>query len=131
MILIEDGSRNLELVDAGSINYTALKDDKTIKITGVVKATLTLYSEPESLLKITDDLKRNVFTGIKNQIEKVIFHDPATIVYWTDGTKTVVKKSKKEKRYDKEKGLAMAICKKYFCSYADMKRIIEEFTPEG
>lgn len=44
-------------------------------------------------------------------IEKVIFHDPATIVYWTDGTKTVVKTQNSEK-YDPEKGLAMAITKK-------------------
>ena len=44
-------------------------------------------------------------------IEKVIFNDPATIVFWTDGTKTVVKTQNGEK-YDPEKGLAMAITKK-------------------
>lgn len=44
------------------------------------------------------------------KIKKVIFNDPATIVYWEDRTKTVVK-CKKEK-YDPEKGLAMAIAKK-------------------
>ena len=44
-------------------------------------------------------------------IKKVIFHDPATIVYWMDGSKTVVKCQEGEK-YDPEKGLAMAISKK-------------------
>lgn len=44
------------------------------------------------------------------KIKKVIFNDPATVVYWEDRTKTVVK-CKKEK-YDPEKGLAMAIAKK-------------------
>ena len=44
-------------------------------------------------------------------IERVIFHDPATIVIWKDGTKTVVKTQNGEK-YDPEKGLAMAITKK-------------------
>ena len=44
-------------------------------------------------------------------IEKVIFNDPATIVIWQDGTKTVVKTQNGEK-YDPEKGLAMAITKK-------------------
>lgn len=44
-------------------------------------------------------------------IKNVIFHDPATIVFWDDGTKTVVKTQNGEK-YDPEKGLAMAITKK-------------------
>lgn len=43
-------------------------------------------------------------------IEKVIFNDPATIVIWSDGIKTVVKCANEE--FDKEKGLAMAICKR-------------------
>ena len=48
------------------------------------------------------------------EIKNVIFNDPATIVFWDDGTKTVVKKQKedKKKKFDKEKGLAMAIAKK-------------------
>ena len=45
------------------------------------------------------------------EIKKVIFNDPATIVLWKDGTKTVVKAQDKEE-FDKEKGLAMAISKK-------------------
>lgn len=45
------------------------------------------------------------------QIRDVIFNDPATIVLWEDGTKTVVK-CLPDEMYDKEKGLAMAICKK-------------------
>lgn len=44
-------------------------------------------------------------------IRKVIFNDPATIVLWSDGTKTVVKCGS-EDSYDMEKGLAMAIVKK-------------------
>lgn len=44
-------------------------------------------------------------------IRKVIFNDPATIVLWSDGSKTVVKCGP-EDSYDMEKGLAMAIVKK-------------------
>lgn len=44
-------------------------------------------------------------------IKKVIFNDPATIVLWEDGTKTVVKCDEND-GYDPEKGLAMAISKK-------------------
>ena len=44
------------------------------------------------------------------KIKNVIFNNPATIVMWDDGTKTVVKASKE--KYDAEKGLTMAITKK-------------------
>lgn len=44
-------------------------------------------------------------------IKNVIFAPPATIVYWSDGSKTVVKCSEKD-AFDPEKGLAMAIAKR-------------------
>ena len=43
--------------------------------------------------------------------EKVIYHNPATIVLWKDGTKTVVKCDPKD-TYDPEKGLALCFMKK-------------------
>ena len=45
------------------------------------------------------------------EVKKVIFNDPATIVYWKDGTKTVVKCQKGD-YFDTEKGFAMAFLKK-------------------
>lgn len=42
---------------------------------------------------------------------KVIFNPPATIVFWSDGTKTVVQ-TRDDDEFDPEKGLAMAISKK-------------------
>ena len=50
-------------------------------------------------------------TEYPGQVSRVIFSDPATIVFWSDGTKTIVKAYNEP--FDKEKGLAMAICKKY------------------
>ena len=44
-------------------------------------------------------------------VKNVIFAPPATIVYWSDGSKTVVKCSEKDV-FDPEKGLAMAIAKR-------------------
>ena len=46
----------------------------------------------------------------KFDIKDVIFNDPATIVIWADGTKTVVKAENEP--FDPEKGLAMAISKR-------------------
>lgn len=45
------------------------------------------------------------------QIKKVIFNNPATIVFWTDGTKTVVKCAEGD-TFSKETGLALAFMKK-------------------
>ena len=42
---------------------------------------------------------------------KVIYNDPATIAFWSDGTKTVVKAQPGD-IFDPEKGLAMVIVKK-------------------
>jgi len=55
----------------------------------------------------------NTMNGIepKIRVKKLIFDYPATIVYWYDGTKTVVK-CREGETFDKETGLAMAICKK-------------------
>lgn len=44
-------------------------------------------------------------------IKNVIFNPPATVVYWSDGTKTVVKCSAND-MFDPEKGLAMCIAKR-------------------
>ena len=45
-------------------------------------------------------------------ITNVIFNPPATIVFWSDNTKTVVKCDTNLEAYDPEKGIAMAISRK-------------------
>ena len=51
------------------------------------------------------------FTPTPPKIKDVIFNPPATIVFWADNTKTVVKCQEGD-IYDPEKGLAMAFMKK-------------------
>ena len=53
----------------------------------------------------------NLLSNNIPEVKKVIFNDPATIVYWKDGTKTVVKCQKGDD-FDQEKGFAMAFLKK-------------------
>lgn len=55
-------------------------------------------------------------------IEKVIFQKLHTIVIWEDGERTIVKCS--EEDFDKEKGLAMAIAKR-FMERNKFKKLIE------
>jgi len=55
----------------------------------------------------TPDKLRRVYSEPK----KIIFNGPATIVFWKDGTKTVVKAA--NEAFDPEKGIAMAYLKKF------------------
>lgn len=62
----------------------------------------------------------------KELIKKVIFNDPATIVFWSDGTKTVVKCH--DEVFDPEKGLAMAISKKTLGNQGNYFNIFKKWT---
>lgn len=62
-------------------------------------------------------------------IKDVIFNDPATIVFWEDGTKTVVKAQDGEP-FDPEKGLAMAISKKALGNQGNYYNVFTKWCPE-
>lgn len=69
-----------------------------------------------NMIKGRDDYIQSIESSLmihsrKFEIKDVIFNPPATIVFWADGSKTVVKCQGKDK-YDPEKGLAMAISKR-------------------
>lgn len=63
-------------------------------------------------------------------IDRVIFNDPATIVIWEDGSKTIVKCGKHDK-FDKEKGLAMAIIKKLYGNTGKFNNLFKELDCYG
>lgn len=63
------------------------------------------------------------------EIENVIFNDPATIVFWKDGTKTVVKCQEGD-TFDPEKGLAMAMCKKMLGNKGNFNEVFKKWMPE-
>lgn len=73
--------------------------------------------------------KKEETTMTAASIKNVIFNPPATIVFWTDGSKTVVKCNAKDE-FDPEKGLAMAIAKR--CAgnsddfYKEIKKWVEK-----
>lgn len=61
-------------------------------------------------------------------IKKVIFNDPATIVLWNSGDKTVVKCGEGE-AYDPEKGLAMAIAKFALGNQGNYYEVFKKWLP--
>lgn len=77
-----------------------------------------ITSVPGNEYQIRYGLKREEENYIMNEIrcrklaaERVIFSPPATIVIWTDGTKTVVKCDDRD-TYDRLTGLALCYMKK-------------------
>lgn len=64
-----------------------------------------------------------------SKIKNVIFNDPATIVFWSDGTKTVVKCGKDD-TFDPEKGLAMAISKYFFDNAGYFNDVFKKWIPK-
>lgn len=64
----------------------------------------------------------------KMQIKDVKFNPPATIVWWNDGSKTVVKAINEP--FDKEKGLAMAYVKKCCGNLGNYNNIFRKWCKE-
>lgn len=64
------------------------------------------------------------FWGIPD-INHIVFSDPATIVFWDDGTKTVVKTCDGDK-FERYMGFAVACMKKMFGSTSRAKKIMNE-----
>lgn len=64
------------------------------------------------------------------EIKKVIFNNPATIVYWKDGTKTVVKCGKDDV-YDEEKGLALCFMKKALNNKGNYNNTFKKYIKEN
>lgn len=76
--------------------------------------------------KPVDSFATKQSTNRRIKIKDVIFSDPATVVFWSDGTKTVVK-TRGDEKYDKEKGLAMAIIKKITGNTGSYYNIFKEW----
>lgn len=107
-IFVTVGGKSYRTI-CGSYNYTPGEIGPTIEVETV------LHPSYEVTNPVTSTLIANVHADIHldtiPEIVDVIFNDPATIVFWSDNTKTVVKTQDGEP-YDPEKGMAMAFCKK-------------------
>lgn len=62
-------------------------------------------------------------------IENVIFNAPATIVFWGDDTKTVVK-CQPDDTFSRETGLAMAITKKVYGNKGNYNNVFRKWVPK-
>ena len=71
----------------------------------------------------------SVWKKIELLIDRVIFNEPATIILWKDGVKTVVKTQDGEP-FDKEKGFLMAIAKYLNRDKANYNNLIKKWCLE-
>lgn len=93
---------------------------------------LSVEYETKSMLDWIDKKMRSTLPskGDRLTIKNVIFNDPATIVFWDDGSKSVVKARDGEK-YDPEKGLAMAISRKALGNTGSYYNEFEKWLPKN
>ena len=78
--------------------------------------------------KEADERSYYMHYDIRRFIKKVKFNPPATIVFWTDNTKTVVKCNGED--YDPEKGLAMCISKKMLGDKGNYYEVFKKWLPK-
>lgn len=76
-------------------------------------------------------MERNMTIPIPTvpKIRKVIFSNPATIILWADGSKTVVICSERD-TYDPEKGMAMAISRKALGNKGNYYNTFKKWLPK-
>ena len=79
-------------------------------------------------LSYSEEMVNKITFNKPELIKDVIFNDPATIVFWNDGTKTVVKAEDED--FDPEKGLAMAISKKFLGNKGNYYETFKKWLPE-
>jgi hypothetical protein len=92
-------------------------------------SSVTVFYTDGSSTKIGNGFVESGRQSALHKIKNVIFNDPATIVFWNDGTKTVVKCGKDDK-FDPEKGLAMAISKYFFANAGCYNDVFKKWIPK-
>ena len=117
--------------DRPNVIILKMKDDNTMKkqlnsIFGLDSIERYCDSDVTSTRIAYNNMYKNTQM---NLIKNVIFNDPATIILWNDGSKTVVKCGEGEV-YDPEKGLAMAISKKVLGNKGNYYETFKKWLPE-
>lgn len=76
------------------------------------------------------DFSNRINKAVRADIVRVVFNDPATVVMWSDGTKTVVKCQPGD-TYNPETGLALCVAKKFFGNTGKFNEVFKKHISEG
>ena len=96
--------------------------NRVIKNDDFLDAMRYYYNDIATVENYSESIELRI--DIPGMIDRVIFNDPATIILWKDGSKTVVKRSYDD-IWDSEKGFCMAIIKKLYGNTSFIKRFME------
>lgn len=117
------------------LDVKVIVNDRVIPIIVTNMETSSLSYEQRIKIKLDGIIERysSMESGVSNipfdmMYEKVIFNEPATIVIWKDGSKTVVKCQKNDE-YDPEKGLALCFMKKALGNKGNFNNILKKELP--
>ena len=136
--IIKSGSIKTNIVNCiDSLNYKIFDIEVTISTKELNTITLRKKGERRNEMPVErKSMNSNIYYASVTaksvcapSIKKVIFNDPATIVFWSDGSKTVVKCQDGD-IYDPEKGLAMAISKKALGNKGNYCNEFKKWLPE-
>lgn len=116
-------------------------DDEALYATGCVVSSESVYNEERNTTTLKVEFDHRGLVTSRNAIlardcgcvpERIVRNGPAMVVFWNDGTKTVVKCHEEE--FDFEKGLAMALARKMWGrsrTLAYLKKVEEQATLKG
>lgn len=112
-----------------AMQVNALKEEEKIMNTPLDRKSLT-YAAQDAIdtYRVFAEYLKHRSRKPEDPIKKVIFNDPATIVFWKDGLKTVV--MAENEPFDPEKGLAMAIAKRSLGNKGNYYDIFRKHLPE-
>lgn len=130
---------NAYVVGELGISYDLIKKFETFRKQGVKPRDLSSrlaypYQDFLDLCLLIKEEKedRKKYNRVGNtnlKIERVIFSGPATIVVWSDNTKTIVK-TQNDEPFDAEKGLALAIVKKLYGNSGSYYDLFKKYCAE-
>lgn len=124
-------SKDQKLVGDITHGYSYMDTDKAIEMHERINAEMRAYCDNDvrSTIKAINSLYGLTKSQRSTKIKNVIFNNPATIVFWADGTKTVVKCGDGD-AYDPEKGLAMAISKRVLGDKGNYYETFKKWLPK-
>ena len=97
-----------------------IKEEKSEMETNINFKTINKNNNIYSSCVYLDEFLNDYTATPKFDLKDIKISGPATIAFWTDGSKTVVKCQKAD-QYDAEKGIIMAVCKGLLLKYNSNK----------
>lgn len=107
-------NKDIVVTSYEEVNYKEEKDMRKndTTVSDVYKG-MTDTQQKVCQFMIREALQNGAKSFTPDSIKKVIYNNPATIIFWSDGTKTIVKCMEGED-YDPEKGFMAAVTKRAF-----------------